>query len=381
MVDFRKFLTLEVFGTFINYEVEASAHRGRGKQTGYMDHVREELAPLFREFLQEAASEGLIQPITRYPNSQISAIEGWNDIISGGGLDRPWSASNLLTSMAFNIIWTPTYMCVKNASGEAPTADVIQAAYDEMVEGVNAGNLTDEHRGVECYDSKSGKRLSFTVTGWNPVFTYFDMETRDFIEHEDADPPQNFEVEIEVTSGKMLAFDWLRIQEFTDASETRHPMPEINADDGKVEYTKMFAEKSNMVHVSAGNSYPGILVRDNHVIACHMYDSETESDDDLIKKLTWANPGRVCCDLWWVTIADREAILDVLKDNLSADEAEKVLDDYIAEHGCDVQFKLRPGKYKLSFGSSQAFFNEHFDKEAHELPASFEPILLMEPVK
>lgn len=399
MKSFAEFLPK---GTF--EEVCRLERAGPGEGPNLRERLTGLVRPCFIAFLEHARDEGRLVPIEGFDNTKIRQVKAWNQFVNDAMDEdcRKYEFKMLIDDISMDLTWRAAYNTIRRVeSGNIRTNEVVKSEderihdeYTTLVETIDTGCLTDNWRnGLEVYDRKRSMRLSMGFTNWRWSLTYFDMTVRDWLPYRDATPDSIIETKVAVPTGEMLAFDWIRIEEFSQAIEMAIPDrddPDINGDDGKVEYSLNHA-KIGMVHVSAGNSFPYVITKGDEVLVSHYYEpyDEDEEEDEptaaewlcekkwLEESDTYSTPGRICCDLWWATIIDRENFLRILEHKVSRDLAEVLLDKYIAEHEV-VQFKLRPGNYKLTFGSTDELFKETYREKDDGLLPGFEPILHME---
>lgn len=200
-------------------------------------------------------------------------------------------------------------------------------------------------------------------------------------------------VEIAVPSGVVLMADWFRVPGFTEGIRDKNEFKRasINSDQGIDIRTRDHYERLGLMRIHTGNCVPqvireGGLLRIGHLDEDHE-DLWIEKEDGSVTENTAAMPevaGRVCCDLWDVTFADREILIDIIVAGGKIIEANggigdrnrpvsdfvtdrvaagTMLDAYVSEHDV-ATLKFEPGQtlhVYMATGHRLAAFPEVFE--------------------
>ncbi|MFG6084266.1 hypothetical protein ACEUZ9_000771 [Paracoccus litorisediminis] len=200
-------------------------------------------------------------------------------------------------------------------------------------------------------------------------------------------------VEIKSPSGVIYMADWFRIPGFNEGiGKDDRSGPSINSDEGVDLRTRDHFERLGLMRVHTTNCVPAVM-RDGGVIRVgRFYEDhddlwiEDPSHPDGMIPSEVRRPeeiGRVCCDLWDVTFADREILADILmagsavitanggKDRrgrpvsgiaATREEAFDLLDAYAADRTV-TRIVFEPGQslhVYLATGQEVEAFAEHF---------------------
>lgn len=176
------------------------------------------------------------------------------------------------------------------------------------------------------------------------------------------------QVEITLPSGILMMADWFRIPGFTEGvGKDDYTKPSINSDLGIDERTRDHYERLGLMRIHTGNCVPN-LIKDGEAIRVGYFDEDHEAfwteDGERSEVAMPEMAGRVCCDLWDVTFADREILIDILMAGAAAieanggigdrerevtgyptsrEEAGKMLDAYVKEHDLP-RLEYEPGQ-------------------------------------
>lgn len=106
--------------------------------------------------------------------------------------------------------------------------------------------------------------------------------------------------------------DWFRIEGFSEGVEAAMDpdAPDISSHMGVDLRTQACFEELGLMRIHATNCAPSVL-RDGAVIRVAQV-SEDDDDDEDAGIQGADHVGRICCDLWDVTFADREILIDII---------------------------------------------------------------------
>ena len=201
--------------------------------------------------------------------------------------------------------------------------------------------------------SKSGQRIHTDFFDWVP--TLLAIITGEPVD-DCPEIPAIYTVDINFPTGDLLISDWFRIDAFNNQTKPAEHY-DINTDVGVIATTKWHAEQ-DFIHVLVSNTSPNIYQDSNTLVIGRDEDPDNEAKTSLEAK------GRICTDLWWASIIDR----NVLENMVGTEEVEKLMEDrYYEPH----QIKVDPGTYVVEFSAHPDIFHEKYSGERYEGIESF----------
>lgn len=153
-----------------------------------------------------------------------------------------------------------------------------------------------------------GDRKLGTQTRFEPLETWIEPRA---IRH----------VEIAAPSGRILMADWFRIPGFTEGirDENEFSRKSISSDQGIDIRTRDHYERLGLMRIHTTNCVPQVIREEGLLRVGHLDEDHEDlwivKEDGGFEANTSAMPevaGRVCCDLWDVTFADREILIDII---------------------------------------------------------------------
>lgn len=397
------------------------------------------------DILCDLQAAGLLKAVPHGADRNVREAVEWNALVAGGrdGVSEyGWHAviDTPLGRAIGETVWTAGYDAIRAAreavgldrnpadepSGRTGVKSLMRCS-DELIdhvvkvciaqmEGCATGVLRFFQIGGDApYCPKTDARLSWAegrlldpaLGKWD--HGTYDPETKkrtparfDLLEAFDGPKPIRH-VELKAPSGTILMADWFRIPGFNEgiADLNEFKRPSINSDRGVDERTQDHYERLGLLRVHTTNCYPrvsrdGDLIRVGHFDEDHedlwVEDPNAEYGQRFLDEKVPAEVGRVCCDLWDVTFADREILADILVAGgeaiaanggfgdrdmevkgaaLTREEAFALLDAYAKEHDV-VRLDFEPGAslhVYMATGSRVERFHEHFfsvDVQRHE---------------
>ena len=397
------------------------------------------------DILCDLQAEGLLNPIPHGADRKVREAVEWNGLVAGGreGISKYGWEAIINTPLARAIgeaIWSAGYGVIRQAREEAgldtryadAAADrtgkkALMPSSEDLIdrvakisiahmEGCATGVLNFiQIGGDKAYCPKTDARLSWAEDRlldpalgiWD--YGTFDPETKkrtpsrfDLLEAFDEPKPIRH-VEFNSPSGTILMADWFRIPGFNEgiADKDEFNRPSISSDQGVDLRTQDHYERLGLLRVHTTNCYPrvsrdGDLIRVGHFDEDHedlwVEDPDAKYGQRFLEEKVPEEIGRVCCDLWDVTFADREILADILVAGgeaiaanggtddrgyevkgapLSRAEAFVLLDAYEKEHDVvrlDVDPDASVHLYMVT-GNRIDAFHDHFrspDVERHE---------------
>lgn len=197
-----------------------------------------------------------------------------------------------------------------------------------------------------------GVRLIMDIQeGWRPRLGTLDHSKNSYTFNpltQDVPDPQVLVHQIPAPTGEMLITDWFRFKNnlFTELVKTDAPEDSINTSIGCAKLTEHYAKNFGFMSIFVGNTCPAIVKRDDHVLigcvdedAYEGYDDDNYPDElpaDAVPVLKGKIIDRVCTDLWWATMIDKEVLITLLATKSNRIEAEKQVDDYLKNNDVAV---------------------------------------------
>ncbi|MBW3243452.1 hypothetical protein KUV57_12330 [Epibacterium sp. DP7N7-1] len=397
------------------------------------------------DVLCDLQAAGLLKPIPHGADRNVREAVQWNGLVANGrdGLGKYEWHSVMDTPLARAIgenIWSAGYDVIREAreaagldtrSADAPAertgAKVLMPCSDALIDKVVATSISRmegcatgvlsffQIGGDTPYCPKTDDRLSWAegrlldpaLGKWDHGI--YDPETKtrtpsrfDLIEAFDGPKPIRH-VEIKAPSGTILMADWFRIPGFNEgtADKNEFKRPSINSDLGVDERTQDHYERLGLLRVHTTNCVPRVS-RDGDLVRVGNFDEDHEAlwvedpnakyGQRFLDEKVPDEIGRVCCDLWDVTFADREILADILVSGgeavaanggvddrgyevegapLTREEAFALLDAYEEEHSV-VRLEVEPGAslhLYMGTGNKVEEFHEEFrspDVQHHE---------------
>lgn len=327
-------------------------------------------------FLAEKQAQGALKPCPNLGDRRSNAIEAWNRFAAGGleaikphehrhiagMLDGAWRDA------IFAAVWDTRLEVPSEGQHRGRSEALDPAVVRAMLEGlpdriatlVESGKLDPDMTDCEIYCSITGERLQVELRDWQPVLHRLDLTTANFVEVEaiSAGKPLRH-MEMNLPTGELLLADWFRIPGFNEGMDALvgDTGREINCDQGADQHTRDNFEGAGFAHISVGNTSPTIY-RDGELIRLGHHDEETlydEAGERIAEGPEEA--GCVCTDLWWVTIADKQVITDILmRSDRHADRAaaEAAIDAYVEGSWGVTRIQLEPGPLHVYFPGGHA---------------------------
>ena len=279
----------------------------------YGEYFDQTLVPAFAAFFAELMTAGKVSPVSSQ-GYELQFIDSWNKVIEG-------NSENFYIAQ---IAWKVIHKWIFCTTG-----------YDAFIQAVDTGELLwMEYE--NC--GKSGIPVGFQLHNWVPVLQNLKGDPIEPL----APIPVINKLEVNFPTGNLLAADWFRIKEFTDALKDSDRIS-INYEVGRIKATKFYASHG-VVSVFVGNSSPYIWQKDDNIIVGRDPWDFQEIDGLFV--------GSICTDLWWATFIDRSR----LEEMVGAEKVANMLNDQDI-----VQFTVQPGIYTLQFSAHPDTFSQNYD--------------------
>lgn len=315
--------------------------------------------------LIEKQAEGALKPCRNLGDRSNRSMTAWNRLVSDGpealtAYDDV-ALARVLESLWHTAVFDAAWKLREQEIGEdgkvrkslesLRTGDIRATleALPEQVASALDGNWKAWRNSHDMQCNITGAQLKIEMRDWEPVLLRFDMEKRNYVEAEaiGARKPLRH-MEMNLPTGELIIADWFRIEGFNEAMDslTERWGFDINSDDGADKQTQAYLESAGFVSITVGNTSPTIY-RDGEMMRLGWLDEDILYDDDGEKvKDCPEEIGTTCTDLWWVTMADKQVITDVLMRSgqyADRDAAGAAVDAYVEETFGATRIQLEPG--------------------------------------
>lgn len=325
----------------------------------YSQRLESIVHPRLGAFFKALKAEGRLNPI---PNSGGYSCRRWNAWNAVAALkdDMPletWDTTlrNLADLFAHDFTFGITYPYTKvlrEQGLEAARAFDKAHAFNEHVSRFNAGDFQNYHFSHEsCWET--GLSLTLRFTNWVPEGCY--ISKNGVLPVPPLGDAGIQETTITLRTGNLLALDWFRIEEFTDAVDNPKFQFDIDARTGRENQARFYAEKFGFISVSLGSGGARVFQDGNTLVIGH----HTEGAGPAPAHLT--DVGSVCTELWATTLIEYERLVEIVSQKLPI-TAKEVVDSYLASltpgsYGL-LKVKVEPGTYYLYHYGHHTLFAE-----------------------
>lgn len=360
---FSAFFSFADFEQFLTHERRTDLSDAQSG-AGYRELLGKLMEPALATFIGALADGGQLVPMHGTAGRSGTLMRAWNGLFDTSE-DRQRHLTMLAQRLASAFLFIKVYDAVESAKYASD-----RAAYEDLIDTVDRGNLAWWNSMIEEYCFVSGDRFKLSLEGWR--FRLGQVKGRNFVPMEDISIPPVAECEIEFESGELLIADWFRLEAFTKAVQaTEDPSIDINSIHGRVRRTEEYADKHQFISVSVGNSSPDVFVQDGALVVGH-------ANEDLDEHTQLAARGSITTDLWWVTIIDRQRLIEILSVELGVDAAAAAVSDYLANHDV-LTVQVAPGTHRVYFSGSPEIFSEHFQTPDLEMDDALQPMFVLSP--
>lgn len=319
---FSTFFSLSQYSSFQNHLTRNPGSKADANDPTYQAWLEEyrnhtlAIQEALGSFLSALRDHGSLAPIDFTEGRGHRWANCWNRFVTGTD-EQGWDKLTICRSISKSFTW-------RVRDGQS-----IESGYAERVEPIDAGRLewweiADAYS--EC--DATGQLLHLQIeTGWKPRLGTVDRQG-----HESTfkpltgglPPPCVFSLEIPAPTGEMIVADWFRLEDnlFTKIVKDSDGGSSVNTSYGAARATERYAKEFGFMSVFVGSTSPSIVVRGDHVLIASL-------DEDLNVKVKGEILGSVCTDLWWVTMIDRQVLVDIVARKLGRAEAEKRVAEYL----------------------------------------------------
>lgn len=333
MLDFKNFYSQEQYQVLLKQYQESK------------EQNRKEFFDAMYSFIKENIEQGYIiyKPVTTHQNH---IIHQYNDLFELKNNNCEHLFSNLIVNF---IILNEIYN------------------YHDLSELITSGNIPSHllTTNEKCQDCD--QYLVIGLKNWQPELLVYD-EQNGKIPPKECVHKSNQSLTIEFKTPELLIADWFRIKEFTDIVEYNkdYKLPSLCSFAGRVNSAKYFIEEQGFVHIQLTNCYPTVITNGKDILFGDNQELESDDDEELLDNLEsddedipngYTGIGSVCCDLWAVTIIEKQKLIDILSVVMNLELAHHVVNTYIEDENI-LQYNIEPGKYQVEFNGDFKDFHE-----------------------
>lgn len=360
-MDYRQYLNFDEFKQYIlatNDEEKKNGSYNPARRDA-TDELMKKHTEHFMNFLAQAKTEHHLGEIEHSQTHNSNFVTIWNRFLNNYDSLNQYDKHHVLTTLMQPLLFEANYY----REDEKITEESIVQRYEHLIDRLNKGVFTDdsalssitltEHYCFEC-----GAKMKLFFNHWHPelkVFGKFDGK------YEYRSPDRCIDdkihtLSLEVKGTELLAADWFRIPAFTEAVDTNYEF-DINCAKGQMDEAKHLLEKFNVVKISMGNMVPHMFMKGDRIVAGY------ENEEENIKH-DFTDLGRVCCDLWAITLLEANTLVKIVaeKQGISEADAQRIVQDYLDETDYIVRIPVQPGQYDIKIANNY----QDFKKKASE---------------
>jgi len=386
MTTFARFLTLNDFKALIAFSDANPRPEGKYDNpevsawyTKISDERDRVIVGAAMKFFKAKLKKGELKPVPNATGYRLNFVTQWDGLIAGNleSYRKKWAMEEI--EQMFDRLITspglPLYFALY------PREDVPQPAVEEtykaFIKAIDEGNFP--FFTVSKYEScfRTGEFLHIQFENWTPILgrpvRNSDKGLSTFVPVEPvAEPTTTRSVQIELKTGNLIAMDWFRgigdLREWFDERGGDN-VGSVNNDSGIFATTELYASLG-FVHVFVGNSSPTCFTAPGKIVFgtnwreynkngeerySDVDDGEGDYDEDTNSApVGFKDEGSVCTDLWWVTMVERERLLEVFVGQMG-EEHRKEIEAYV-DSQFDVNLQVEPGKYTLHYDAHPSSF-------------------------
>lgn len=361
-MDYRQHLSFEEFKQYIQQvnSEENNQNEYNPNRRDITDELMKKQSDNFMAFLTQAKSEHHFGEIEHSQTHHSNFVSVWNKFVDNADSLKDYDISYILNTLLQPLLFEANYY----RKDESMTDESIVQRYEHLIERLNTGAFTDDSALssitlTEHYCFDCGAKMKLFFNHWHPelkVFGKFDGK----YEYRSPEPciSENIHtLSLTVQGTELLAADWFRIPAFTEAVDTNYQF-DINCAKGQLDEAQYLLEKFNVAKISMGNMVPHIFMNADRIVAG--YDKEDEEAPHDFTDL-----GRVCCDLWAITLVEPQTLVNIIaqKQNISDTEARQIVQDYLDETDYVVRIPVQPGQYDIKIANNHEDFEQKARKD------------------
>jgi len=366
---FSEFFAYEDFRKLLDLDIAQSAGAD-AEYKAYGAHMDATYEVAFVEFLKALKADGVLHPIPGSGGRAGNFMLAWNAMATDDPKftrdpDTDWY--RIAQRFSHPFINLPLMLASMEIKKGSDAEEIAKAAYDKLIAAISEGRLPLMNGQEADYCHITGDRLYIQLDGWTPRL-FQRGDDRKFVEITDIQRPASVAVEVEFKSGDLLIADWFRIPEVTAARKGISAF-DINSEAGIEQATEWLLREKGILSVSVGNTSPRVIPQDGALVFGWI-------DEDA--ELSVKDIGSVCTDLWWVTVVERERLIEIVAESRGREEAEQVVAEYLRKHEDDiVRAQVEPGVHHLYFSGDYHGFRDAFRSPDLEIAHGIQPFFVL----
>lgn len=301
----------------------------QARKTAWLDqlHVFEAAIGSFLEFKRDA---GELAHIPFIDERKLKWGDQWNRFI-----DRTPDRWDRTASLCEGMGLTPMSLanCKRKDAAEGPTLD---ASYAYLVASINDGVGIEPRSAYSTCDRTGTTFFMQMQSGWKPRYGTFD-DRHDLVHLTHGVEGLKIQHQvIPVPSGELLINDWFRIPAFTEAVKPVK-YTSVNELSGRWATSAHYGQLG-FASVYVGDGMPSVM-RQGDALMIGAVDFDIDAQDEPAGAL-----GRVCTDLHWATLIDREVLTAIVAKTEGREAAEKQVAALLEEYAhTTITVRLPPG--------------------------------------
>lgn len=333
----------------------------------YFDVCKEKMGKPLGAYLKEKHQLGLMQPVSNSSGYDSRFAKTWNEIANNTqkyqeNPDTYWD-SLLNYYMRRTVLNLAGDLCPFTETPEWPE----ERLYQEVVSTVDKGDLEWFMTDISEQCGRTDMILSHQFNNWVPELWYFDQALNKHLKAEPRDAGNHIlHTSVTFPTGHLLVADWFRFDEFnTLVKPDDHPS--LNSQAGIEARVRHYAENFDFISVFVGNTCPTVFTSNTQLVVGHAFEN--------VDAMQYAPGPRVCTDMWWTTIIDKQTLIAHLT-QATGEDATSMVETYLENN--DVgEIHVQPGTYHLYFDNDDTTFNEKFAAVGVDLNGIDEPYCMI----
>ena len=313
--------------------------------------------------MTEMKDSGRLERVPGTENREIRFANAWNAFIDG--TDYEWGFLLQRKISHFVLIWAIDAWVKGDKEGEDFDA-AVRTAYGSVCTLMDEGRMVGptfmsfmkpEPALDDLQCGKTGDRCRLVVEDWKPRLERFDMKRSSkelWFPVEAVAAPVVQTLEMDLPSGDVMICDYLRIEGFLEAMDSRIEAAlgdrqydddhSTNSEKGRVATTRAVLAATGVLEIGASNTSVAVH-RDRERLAV-IDDHDTGNGIPVVEGMTRVD--EIDCGRWTILVIDRT----VVKDMLGIDDAG--LDELMTSEdaGGVLRMQVAPGRWSVSFGEA-----------------------------
>lgn len=353
-----------------DFQADARNREGERQWFEHGQELEEQLEmAIGKHLLHLAATVGLSEP-DHSEHAVNNFLHAWHKAVLGEPLNG-YEARALGATLSTPLVMASIVHSAPGRQGQAQSDDaIIEKMHELFTRIMREGNFSPLDTKMPSCEN-SGTRLRLALEGWSPSLLRFDPETRNMVPlgEDDIEPANLQHLVIPMPSGTLLVSDWFSNEDFCKIThDLLENTPSMESAEGCAERTRRLAS-IGVAHVYAGNTCPDIFLDEERLILGHLHERYQD---------TGQHKGAVTTDLWWITMVDKQVLIDLLARNTSIEQARAEVEEMIqCQDSPIISIQLDPGQYHLYCAGLYEQFPQLFDRGGVDLSVMERPMCVL----